>query len=145
MSSRYNTVILAICVSTLLFVSYLLSLKEGFEINIPHAGGRQAEKPPNFMATFSNTPTGYTVDTKGKFDDMDITMIYLHKPSDEPMLKYYIKEKTPVQSKPLPPGETAEVYLMQTVGRCWRSTVPIVLPKEGDAPIQMEMTVADCI
>jgi hypothetical protein len=151
MSSKQNThnILIGICIFNTLILLYismkLYRIKESYEVVIPHAGGRQAEKLPNFNASLVNNGVSYIVDTKGKFDDIDISMIYLHKPSDEPMLKYYIKEKTPVESRPVPAGQTVEVYIMQTVGRCWRSTVPIVLPKEGDAPVEMEMTVADCL
>ena len=144
-----DRIILVISVINMFLVLYmiwrLMKVKECYEVVIPHANGdRKFQPPPNFNATISNSEGTYKVDTHGRLNmDLDVTKIYLHKPGDEPMLKYYIKDNLPIVSNPVKPGVTVNVYLMEKIG-CWKSTVPVVLPTPGNT-VEMEMTYADCI
>lgn len=122
-----------------------MKIKECYEVVIPHANGnRKFEPPPNFIGSIKNEFGTFVIDTKGKFDmNLDVMQIYLHKPGDEPMLKYYIKNNKPTQSGMLKEGTIADVYIMEKKG-CWKSKDAIKLPKEGET-MEIEMTYADCI
>jgi hypothetical protein len=149
MANNTDKIILGISIFNMLVVLLvawnLYTQKETYEVVIPHAdGGRKFEPPPDFPATIKNEMGKYVIDTKGKFNmDLDIMKIYLHKPGDEPMLKYYIKDNQPIQSGSLKHGTVADVYIMERKG-CWKSKEARALPKDGQT-LDMIMTYADCI
>ncbi len=149
MANDTEKIILGISIFNMIVVIFIAwkiyTQKEKFEVVIPHAnGGRKFEPPPNYPATIKNQMGKYIVDTKGKYNmDLDIMKIYMHRPGDEPMLKYFIKDNQPITSGSLKEGTVADVYLMEKKG-CWKSKESVKLPKDGET-VEMEMTYADCI
>ncbi len=102
------------------------------------------EAPKKMSATIRNEGADYYVVEPGT-KDISVGTIFFHKPEDEPMLHYVIRAppNKGVKLTTLPAGTTTEVWIVETMGRCWMSA-PVALPKPGEK-LDLEMTVAMCI
>ncbi len=134
--------LLALFVIACVFLRY--GEREGFEILYSSmvSGSGGAPKPPPINATIHNIGDDtYIVDVDS--NKLSISTIFLHKPEDEPMLHYVIKGSGPIKLSTLPAGTAAEVWVVESNGRCW-SAAPVKLPAGGKTE-KLILDMAFCI
>ncbi len=126
-----------------LVIQYWLCMRESFEILYSSfQSSNHAHQPPPLKARIENTgDDNYVVNFDSR--NMSVQTIFLHRPEDEPMLHYVIKGAGPIKHDTLPSGTKAEVWVVESTGRCW-SSAPIELPASGKKT-SIDISVAFCI
>ena len=150
MSTFERLVLLAL--SVLLGLTIYIAIRvspsrgESWEVIVPRStiGGRAL--PPNFSVKLVNVgmDTYRVLFAANSGKDRTIHTIFLHRPEDEPMLRYLIKGPSGAAPDTLPAGTVADLWFSETNGLCWSSTMPVSLPGEGQG-VMVEMTVALCL
>ena len=135
----------ALCAAIVVVILFMMMRKsQNFEIlyssfRSTNPGPRM---PPPLDGVIHNTgDDNFVVDFDSK--NMSVSTIFLHKPEDEPMLRYIIKGNMPIKHEALPAGTKAELWVVESNGRCWSSpAVPLPMSSKKE---NIKLSVSMCI